>query len=79
MTNLHRAHYSAQVLLSVGRGLAALLAGLDEFFLSLADWPGRRSPLAPAVVPVSPRAFMLGPVRTDRGALCGRTLGRVSR
>jgi hypothetical protein len=79
MTNLLRAQDSARVALKIGRGFVAFLAGLDKFFHLLADWPGYRSPLAIAVVPVSPRVFMPGPVRKDRGALCGRTLGRVSR
>ena len=79
MTNLHRAQDSARVALKIGRGLAAFLAGLDKFFHLLADWPGYRSPLAIVVVPVSPRIFMPAPMRKDRGALCGPTLGRVSR
>ena len=79
MTNLHRAQDSARVAPKIGRALAAFLAGLDKFFHLLAGWPGYRSPLAIAVVPVSPRVFMPGAVRKDRGALCGRTLGRVLR
>jgi uncharacterized membrane protein YphA (DoxX/SURF4 family) len=58
MTNLHRAQYSARVALKVGLGLAAFLAGLDKFFNLLADWPGYLSPLARAVLPVSPSVFM---------------------
>ena len=78
MTTLHRAQDSARVALKIGRGLVAFLLGLDRFF-QLADWPGYRSRLAIAVAPVSPRVFMRGPVGKDRGALCGRTLGRVFR
>ena len=79
MTTLHRAEDSAQVALKIGRRLAAFLAGLDKFFHLLPDWPGYRSPLAIAVVPVSPRIFIPARMRKDRGALCGPTLGRVSR
>jgi hypothetical protein len=79
MTNLHRARDCARVAPKIGRGLVAFLAGFDKFFHLLADRPGYRSPLAIAVVPVSPRVFMPGAVRKDRGALCGRTLGRVFR
>ena len=49
MTNLHRAQDATRVAFTVRRGLAAFLAGLDEFFQLLADWSGYRSPLAPAV------------------------------
>lgn len=77
MTNLHRARDSARVALKIGRRLAAFLAGLEKSFHLLADWPGCRNQLALALVPVSPCVFVPGPVRKDRGAPCGRTLGRV--
>jgi hypothetical protein len=79
VTTLHRPQDAARVALKVGRGLAAFRAGLDEFFHLLADWRGYCSPPAPAVVPVSPRVFMPGPVGKAPNTLCGRTLGRVFR
>jgi uncharacterized membrane protein YphA (DoxX/SURF4 family) len=58
MTNLHRGLDSARLALKVGLGLAAFLAGLDKFFNLLADWPNYLSPLARALLPVGPSAFM---------------------
>ena len=49
---------SARVALKVGLGLAAFLAGLDQFFNLLADWQVYVSPLATAVLPVSAGTFM---------------------
>jgi hypothetical protein len=79
MTNLHRVRDSGRVALKIGRRRAAFLAGLDKSFRLLADWPSCRNPLVLAVVPVSRRVFVAGPVRKDRGAPCGRRLGRVLR
>src|SRR5262245_10559681 len=39
-------------------GATALLAGLDKFFNLLADWPAYLSPVAAAVLPISPSTFM---------------------
>jgi hypothetical protein len=58
MPNLHRGLDSARLALKIGLGLAAFLAGLDKFFDFLADWPGYLSPLARALLPVGPGAFM---------------------
>ena len=58
MTNLDRGLNSARLALKVGLGLAAFLAGLDKFFNLLANWPDYLSPLARAVLPVGPSAFM---------------------
>jgi uncharacterized membrane protein YphA (DoxX/SURF4 family) len=49
---------AARVVLRIGLGLAAILAGLDKFVGLLADWPGYVAPLVAAVLPVSPEAFM---------------------
>jgi hypothetical protein len=49
---------SARIALKLGLGLAAFLAGLDKYFNLLANWPGYVSPLATAVVPVSPQTLM---------------------
>jgi len=49
---------SARIALKIGLGAAALLAGADKFFGFLADWPRYLSPLATAILPVTPRAFM---------------------
>jgi len=49
---------SARIALKVGLGGAAFLAGADKFFGFLADWPRYLSPLAAAILPVTPRAFM---------------------
>jgi hypothetical protein len=71
MTNLLRDQDSAGVVLKIGRGFVAFMTGLGKFFHLLADWPGYGRPVAIAVVPVSPRIFMPGPMLKDRGALCG--------
>ena len=44
--------------LRVGLGLAALLAGLDKYVGSLADWPGYLAPAVASALPVSPAVFM---------------------
>ena len=66
MTNLHGAQDSARVTFKVGPGLAAFLAGLDKFFRSFANWRGYRTPLALAVLPVSPSLFITNPQATAR-------------
>lgn len=49
---------SGRVALKLGLGLGPFLAGLDKFFNLLANWPHYVSPLAAAVLPVSPQTFM---------------------
>src|SRR5512139_2188200 len=49
---------SARIALRVGLGVGPLLAGLDKFFKLLADLPHYVSPLAAAVLPMSPQRFM---------------------
>src|ERR1043166_1145873 len=66
MTSLRGAQDSARVTLKVGPGLAAFLAGLDKFLRLFADWPGYRTPLALAVLPVSPSVFITNPQATAR-------------
>ena len=44
--------------LKIGLGTAALLAGLDKFFNLLVDWDQYLSPLATAVIPISPEVLM---------------------
>ncbi len=58
MTLFDRRLDSARIALKVGLGVGPFLAGLDKFFNLLADWPHYMSPLATAVLPVSPQAFM---------------------
>ena len=58
MTTFDRRLDSARVALKVGLGLGPFLAGLDKFFNLLANWPHYVSPLAAAVLPMSPQAFM---------------------
>ncbi|HLY36889.1 MAG TPA: hypothetical protein VKU61_02565, partial [Candidatus Binatia bacterium] len=49
---------SARQALKVAFGVVPFLAGLDKFFNLLADWPGYLSPVAAAILPVSPQTFM---------------------
>src|SRR6266852_8153540 len=58
MTSIETRLDSARLALKCGLGLAAFLAGLDKFFDLLANWEGYVSPLAKAVLPVGPTAFM---------------------
>lgn len=58
MAILDRKLDSARLALKLGFGLGPFLAGLDKFFNLLADWPHYVSPLAAAVLPVSPQTFM---------------------
>jgi hypothetical protein len=66
MTNLHGARDSTRVTLKVGPGLPAFLAGLDKFFRLFADWPGYRTPLVLAALPVRPSLFITNPQATAR-------------
>lgn len=58
MTTFDRRLDSARIALKVGFGMGPFLAGLDKFFNLLTNWPHYVSPLAAAVLPVSPQAFM---------------------
>jgi hypothetical protein len=49
---------SARIALKIGLGGAAFLAGADKFFGFLTDWPRYLSPLAAAILPLTPRTFM---------------------
>jgi hypothetical protein len=46
------------LVLRIGLGLTATLAGLDKFFNILADWGSYVSPFAVRVLPISVGAFM---------------------
>lgn len=49
---------SARQALKVAFGVVPFVAGLDKFFNLLTDWPRYVSPLAAAILPVSPQTFM---------------------
>lgn len=49
---------SAYWALRLGIGTTAFLAGLDKYFNLLADWAGYLSPMAAALLPVSPTTAM---------------------
>ena len=50
--------HGAWLALRIGLGLMALLAGLDKFFNLLTTWTAYVSPLAEAVLPMSPDTLM---------------------
>lgn len=58
MTTFDRRLNSARIALKIGLGVGPFLAGLDKFFNLLTDWPHYVSPLAAAVLPMSPQVFM---------------------
>ena len=62
---------SARVALKLGLGGAAFLAGLDKYFNVLADWPTYVSPVATALLPLSPETLMhlVGPIEMAVGIL----------
>lgn len=58
MTAFDRRLDSARIALKLGLGIGPFLAGLDKFFNLLANWPHYVSPLAAALLPMSPQAFL---------------------